>query len=132
MALARAAVLVLFVRALLAIVPFRTVLRWAGKRTSLPTPTSAREAELCRMIWAVDVVGRRLLPRRPCLTQAVIVHRLLLRSGRPAELRIGVRRGADRQLEAHAWVESGGAVVIGGKVLAEGYTPLPPLPVGSE
>ena len=54
---------------------------------------------------------------------------LLMWGGRPVELRIGVIKTDHGGLVAHAWVESGGRVVVG--ALDEGlsrYTPLPPLP----
>jgi hypothetical protein len=38
---------------------------------------------------------------------------LLQQQGYPASLQIGVAKGRDGQLEAHAWVESQGQVVIG-------------------
>jgi len=61
-------------------------------------------------------VGRRLLPERPCLTQALVLQYLLLRRGDDAaELHIGVAKGEDGTLQAHAWVERGGRVLIGGE-----------------
>jgi hypothetical protein len=49
---------------------------------------------------------------------------LLRRNGHPADLRFGVRR-SERKLEAHAWVESRGRVVIGRGQLTR-FTPLSP------
>jgi hypothetical protein len=48
---------------------------------------------------------------------------LLARHGHPALVRIGVVRGEGGGVQAHAWVESEGAVVIGGAEL-DRYTPL--------
>lgn len=98
-----------------------------GEDPEDPPPPQATHADpdLERMIWAVDVVGRRLFPQNPCLTQAVVVQRLLRRRGIPAELRIGVRKEQGATLEAHAWVEHEGEVVMGGRGLAEDHVPFP-------
>ena len=74
-------------------------------------------------------VARRVVPRASCLPQALAAEALLMRGGRRVELRIGVVKTERGRLVAHAWVESGGRVVVG--ELHEGlsrYTPLPPLP----
>jgi hypothetical protein len=56
--------------------------------------------------WAVAASARRV-PRATCLVQALTMEALLVRSGRPAELRIGVAR-ENGGIAAHAWVETGG------------------------
>ena len=48
---------------------------------------------------------------------------LLSRRGHPTLHHIGVAKGEEGCLEAHAWLESRGKVVIGGSEL-ERYTPL--------
>jgi len=67
-----------------------------------------------RAAWAARAVGRRFLPERPCLTQALVLQYLLLRRGDDStELHIGVTK-TDEELQAHAWVERSGRVLIGG------------------
>ena len=63
--------------------------------------------------WVVGALSRRLFPDRSCLTQALAVQFLYRRAGCPARLCIGVAKEGDR-LVAHAWVECGEQVVIGG------------------
>jgi hypothetical protein len=68
-----------------------------------------------RVSWAIGALGRRL-PAMTCLVRSLAAHALLHRAGCPAELRIGVQpraRGAPKLLEAHAWVECAGRVVVG-------------------
>lgn len=72
---------------------------------------------------AVDLVSRRTPGAKTCLTRALALRLLLARRGHPVTLHIGVVREGKEQLQAHAWVESGGKVVIGGQQL-ERYTPL--------
>jgi hypothetical protein len=125
-AVVRATALLLLARASLVFLSFPTVLRLAD-RVRPRTPSPRAERDLQTMVWAVTSVGNRLFPTTPCLTQAVIIHRLLRRSGRPAELRIGVRKDRTGKFGAHAWVESEGEIVIGAEGLSEGFVPLPPV-----
>lgn len=60
----------------------------------------------------------RTLPGSSCLAQSLVAERLLVQGGHPAQLSIGVSRdagpsGARVDLDAHAWVESGGLLVTG-------------------
>lgn len=117
------------VRAMLRVLPFKRVLLWADRpvRGGLaPHPVDARTE---RRFRAVERVGHRLFPRNPCLTEAVVVQRMLRRSGHPSMLRIGVRKAPGALLEAHAWVEYRGEVVIGSRGLSDEHTPLPPFEV---
>lgn len=59
-------------------------------------------------------VMSRYVPMATCLVQALVTVALLEQEGLPGSLRIGVARRSAAKIEAHAWVESNGAVVIGG------------------
>jgi hypothetical protein len=67
-----------------------------------------------RVAWAVSAAGRRVIGERRCLAQALAVLVLLERRNYPAELCFGVAKTQEGRLEAHAWVESGGQVLVGG------------------
>ncbi|WP_103027906.1 lasso peptide biosynthesis B2 protein [Salinibacter altiplanensis] len=83
--------------------------------TGLPQTRDATPWYRRRAAWAAHAVGRRLLPERPCLTQALVLQYLLLRRGDDAaELHIGVTKDEDDTLQAHAWVKRKGHVLIGG------------------
>jgi hypothetical protein len=79
-----------------------------------------------RIAWAVTAVARRLPATfRACLPQAMAACVMLRRRGLPARLVIGVRREpSPRPLEAHAWVESGGRVIVGGMDDLPSFAPL--------
>lgn len=79
-----------------------------------------------KVVWAVAVAKRYMPGIIPCLAEALVIRLLLRQRCYTAFLRIGVARGADGQLEAHAWVENESQVVIGGSGLGR-YTPLEPL-----
>ena len=54
------------------------------------------------------------MPAATCLTQALVTKLWLARTGHHATVRIGVARSDGGELQAHAWVENSGTVVIGG------------------
>ncbi len=89
--------------------------------TGLPQRTSATPQYRIRASWAARAAGQRLLPKRPCLTQALVLQYLLLRRrDDAAELHIGVTKD-DGNLYAHAWIEREGHVLIGGARSPERY-----------
>ena len=61
------------------------------------------------------------------MTRALALMLLLRRRGYPAELRIGVRPSGEDRLDAHAWVEGEGRILIGQIASLSEYTPLPKL-----
>ncbi len=123
--LARVAVLLLLLRLALHALPFRVVLR-AMDALSTPGERPARGSDYQRrVVWAVTAAGRQLLGNKPCLPQALGTRLLLRRRGLGAQLRIGVARGPGGRLEAHAWVENGERIIIGGSDSPRFFTPLP-------
>jgi hypothetical protein len=62
--------------------------------------------------WAVEAVGSRI-PTARCLVRAVAAEAILDRGGRQPEIHVGARRGSRGELEAHAWVEAEGRVIVG-------------------
>lgn len=113
--LATAAILVGLVRVGVWLLPFRTVRGLLG-RLRRPAAERRRGDELSseRIAWAVDVVGKRIPGGGNCLVQALATQVLLDRRRRTARLRIGVAKDRQGNLEAHAWIESDGRVIIGG------------------
>src|SRR5688572_26476105 len=72
--------------------------------------------------WAITAVGKRIRGAT-CLAEAAVAYTMLRRRGHDPSLRIGVRRGGS-ELEAHAWIECGGAVVFGEVPEITGYAAL--------
>jgi hypothetical protein len=112
--LVEALVLIAAVRIALRMVRFTTVRsaldRWAAPRRTggkSGAPVAADE-----IAWAVTAAGRRV-PGTTCLVEALAAHTLLRRHRQPALLRIGVRQRDALALDAHAWVECDGRVVVG-------------------
>lgn len=124
LALLRAAVLLAVARALLA-APGVPVRRVAGTVGSLArTLPGGRRTPPERLAWALDVAGATLPGTTSCLPRAFVGRALLTRAGHEATLRVGVTREGDG-LAAHAWVERGGAVVVGDLPDLDRFVPLP-------
>jgi hypothetical protein len=121
--LAKAALWVATVRLMLWVLPFRSQ-RSLLARFEGPTARESENDPLLpeRIAWAVQLASR-YIPRASCLTQAVAAKILLHRAGYGAELHIGVGKDDNGRFQAHAWVESGDRVLIGGCQL-EQYAPL--------
>ncbi len=96
--------------------------RLAGRPPRRSEPDAADRAAVVR---AIDGVSRRL-PGMTCLTQALAARAMLTRRGIPARLRIGVRPGASLSspLDAHAWIESDGRLLVGDRPNLDAYLPL--------
>lgn len=97
------------------LLPFRTLRRLLARMAQAPA-VRRRGDQLSpdRIAWAVEIASRYVPGGRTCLVQALSTQVLLARQSHSARLRIGVAKGRRGQLEAHAWVESEGKVVIGG------------------
>lgn len=101
---ARATIASLVFPSLVHLVSMERISRWivTGAAPSAPD-ASVDDASLAE--W-VDRVLTWLPPpwKRTCLKRALVLHYLLHRAGRPAELVIGVRRDEQNELAAHAWL----------------------------
>jgi hypothetical protein len=113
--LIRAALMLWATRLGLWLLPFQTLRRLLARFALGPTRVSDTDGcSTARVVWAVEAAARHMPLANTCLTQALAAQVLLARRGYPAFLRIGVVKGDKDNLQAHAWVESGGEVVIGG------------------
>jgi hypothetical protein len=125
--LLRATVTVGVTRLALWVLPARTILRLVGRLVppdrAMYGPDAGPSIE--RIGWAVRKAADHV-PRASCLTQALAAQLLLSRRGYPSRLCIGVARNASGGMDAHAWIEAGGSVVVGGGEL-ERFTRLPDL-----
>ena len=114
--LVAACVRVAVVRMALWVLPSRWIIRYvkrlsadSGARVAGPLRTRVTPGEI---VWAVDAASRRF-PDASCVTQAVSALLLLRRYGYEARFCVGVARSKDGSLDAHAWLERDGRVLIG-------------------
>ena len=112
------------------LLPFQT---WRylllSRAETTPELKAADQASFNGVVWAVTVASR-YIPGVKCLARALATKVLLAHQGYICELRLGVAKNEKGQLEAHAWVESQGRIVIGGLRDLPRYTPLPLLEAG--
>ncbi|WP_296678577.1 lasso peptide biosynthesis B2 protein [Novosphingobium sp.] len=121
---AEAMILLAAARLLVAAVALR---HWRFLLGDVGTANAGQPASTCdctMLVPAVERAAARLPFHTKCLPRATALHVMYRRRKIPSKLVIGVldprRRGAVEDL--HAWVESGGAVVIG--AIAEPFHPI--------
>ena len=115
-------------RAALRVMSFTTIRRFVESRSG---SSAASHADWPRAVRRAGQRAARTLPGSSCLARSLVGELLLRRGGHPATLRIGVAAlpvaeavGTTRaELDAHAWVESGGLLVAGDADLSR-YTEL--------
>ncbi|MDJ0797076.1 MAG: lasso peptide biosynthesis B2 protein [Calothrix sp. MO_167.B12] len=126
--LLNAFVLLALVRLGLWLLPFATLQQIITKiRQANPKQEQVQQISIEQIIWAVNVSSYYMPGGVKCLARALTTQVLMSRHGYLPELRIGVAKVEGGQLEAHAWVESQGRVVIGNLTDLSRFTPLPSL-----
>lgn len=111
--LSKALVCVMAARLGLWLLPFRTLCALQERVGAYAARSEPSNKQLVAKVgWAIASVSR-FVPRATCLAQALAAQTLLRRLSQPARMRIGVTKGERGNLEAHAWVESGGRVIVG-------------------
>jgi hypothetical protein len=124
----RALTAILAMRAGVSMLSFERVRRLADAmgRARADSPGARSNGALpppARIAWAVATAGRAVPGGRNCLVCALATGIMLKRYGYPSELKIGIAKPADGRFGAHAWLESGGVVVVGDFEL-DRYVPL--------
>jgi hypothetical protein len=105
------------VRTLLWVVPYR----WIEARVMQPAPATPDPVPPAAIALAVTRAST-FVPFATCLTQALAGGFLIRRAGSHAMIHFGVAKGTEG-FKAHAWLESDGGILIGGREAAA-YLPL--------
>jgi hypothetical protein len=121
--LLNATLVLALVRLALWTVPTRSLLRFV---LGHPILSTVQPLAAPRSVGRAVERAARIVPRATCLPRALAALLLLARHGHHAVLRVGVKRGSQGELLAHAWVDCAGSTVIGGAG-AKQYTLLPDL-----
>jgi hypothetical protein len=111
--LARTALLLWVVRCGLWCLPYEKLRRVIFARQRATRGLAGCSWEVDNIIRSVKLMSR-YVPAATCLTKALVTLKLLEEAGQPGHLRIGVARSELGKLEAHAWVEREGRVILGG------------------
>jgi hypothetical protein len=83
----------------------------AGAMRTVPAPDQARLAE--EIGWAVTRAARYVPFRAVCLPQAMAARVMLERRGVKSVMHFGAAKGAEKPLDAHAWLDAAGVEVTG-------------------
>ena len=131
--LLRTFVLLSGIRLGLALLPFQK-LRQIVERLSHLTAYHQRPQEIERtqqlirqIIWAVEKSAQLMPGGAKCLAKALTTQVLMGRRGLDCEFKIGVAKSTEGTLEAHAWIEVEGQVIMGALPDLERFTSLPTL-----
>jgi|SRR6516165_5123088 hypothetical protein len=120
----QAAAWLVLLRVLLAAASFARVQRLVSRACGAGAPgVRCSGAPAPSRIGYLVAAAANLFPGTTCLPRALATQVLLGRHGHGAELHIGVNRDSQGRFQAHAWVETGGRVVIGGSDVT-GYKPI--------
>jgi hypothetical protein len=77
-----------------------------------------------RVVWSIEKSSCYLPRSINCLPRALAAQVMLTQRGHDVEVIIGARRNQQRRLNAHAWVEHQGKVIIGNMKDLSQYSPL--------
>jgi hypothetical protein len=122
--LIKAALLLEGIKLAMLLFPFRVLRRLVDRTASVPVGVRRSDRFSAERIGrVVQTVSRHVPGVKTCLVQALATQVLLARRGYPAVLYIGALKTDKGAIQAHAWVECEGEVVIGGDEL-ERYTPI--------
>ena len=83
-----------------------------------------REIELNDIVRAVNISTHYMPGGAKCLARALTTQVLMKRQGYSPQLYIGVAKGEQGQLEAHAWIEYDQKIVIGELLNLSRYMPM--------
>ena len=115
-------VLLGYIRAAILVGPFKrlTASLQHHRESISPVSLTVKEREQANRIGNLVAIAAKYTPWRSlCLTQVLVVQRLLARRGIPGQIYLGVRKvpPAERlanALEAHAWLQCDDLIVSGG------------------
>lgn len=104
----------------LSCMPIQNLLRIIQRQTKLRTSTRKKEEEKEpqrpspeRVAYCVGLAARTNVFDSTCLKKALVLYALLTRQGFDAQLLIGAAKATKGQLDAHAWLECQGKVLMG-------------------
>jgi hypothetical protein len=113
--LLEAAFLLAVIRLALGRLPFQMLRRLVVRLPRNGRELASTERTLAdQVVWAVTAASQRAPGWMTCLVRGLAVQAMLARRGYATRLHVGVGRGSQGELEAHAWVIGAGRILIGG------------------
>ena len=118
------------IRLMLWMLPYQRWRQIAANMIHIENEHTLERPNVDRLARAVKVMSR-YMPHASCLTQALAAQTLLAHEGQRSQLRVGVTQNDAGKLEAHAWVQVNGRVVIGGRQSVARFSAFPTLELES-
>jgi len=106
------------VRLMLWVFKIQRIINFAEK---IGSSTNNKSISIKRIVCAVNSTSP-YVPRASCLTRSLVAKILFMQYGYKSEIKIGVAKDDDGELNAHAWVEVNNKTVIGSSEIE--YTPI--------
>lgn len=117
------------IRLMLWVLPYRRWRQIAAHMIRVENERQLDRPQVNQITRAVRVMSK-YVPQASCLTQALAAQTLLANEGQRSQLRVGVTQNSGK-LEAHAWVQIDGRVVIGGRESVVRFSAFPTLELES-
>lgn len=122
--LLEALLLVTFAAFVLRFVPFRVFRKFLSQRLASEIKNEPADwLEIKRIVRSVNFFSR-FVPFTTCLTNSLAAMLLIRSKGQHSVLRIGVVKDGEKDLKAHAWLETNGRIIIGKLSSHQQYTVL--------
>lgn len=122
--IAEAMLLTWLARLAVRLIPFSWIVRWIEHKASSHQSAKIPEPALIYSLRrAVKTASRNALWKSVCMQQSLAMYSMLSRRGYGSTLRMGAKINPEGKIEAHAWLESNGQVILGEDGMA-GMTPL--------
>lgn len=105
-------------RAVLLTIPFKRIAPYLGQqveKNDVPKSDSPPSDVVRQVGWAVDVMSRRTFWESACLAQAIAGKFMLKQRRLTSRLYLGTRKDEAGQFTAHAWLQSGNEILLGGR-----------------
>lgn len=104
--------------------PLPKTLQWLQLLSKCQKKRGTYKEAKSRILWAIDTVNP-FVSHATCFPRALTAKTLLAQAGFESTLRIGITKSLEGKLEAHAWLERDGQVIIGDLEDLQRYTLLP-------
>ena len=90
------------------------------EKQSLGPGSNIDKSHLHRIAMAIDVAAANVPWRADCMIKVIAANRWLRRLGVASHFKIGVRKDMSNRLIAHAWLNVGDSVFVGGDISGYG------------
>ncbi len=91
---------------------FKTICRIIQKKTVTKSKTDIKTLKH-DVIWSIEAASNHLPFTKTCLIKALAAQILLSNYGYQSNIKIGITKSKNDLLDAHAWIESSGDIIMG-------------------